>query len=401
MSENLAIEHENRWKLLGVLYVGYLALIISFQSLPPVLRFVIVDLELTHAQAGLLMSIFALPGLIISIPGGLFLGKWGVRFTVGVSLALATAGGFMAALVDSYELILIGRLIAGVGGMTLLVVYPQMLAHVFHGKEVGTAMGLLNTAMPVGTIIPFMILGQLAEKTGWHLPLTFGPFLGIAAMMVFFRYTSKHSLPKEIFKAGGQKESHGLKGIGRPTWLVGITWMFFNAVVISFLTFAHKYFVGQGYSDARAGIVASMWFWAAIAVIPLVGHFSDRFGHRETLIGVGCIAMAVLIPVITPFFALITIWMLVLSVVQSFTPAPVYALVHDLVKAPQLGIAYGILNTLMNAGMFLGPWLIGMVWDATGSYQATFVVMSVFCVAAAAAIFTGRRLRLAESKTGG
>ncbi len=399
MSENATIEHQDRWKLLGVLYVGYLALIISFQSLPPVLRFVIVDLELTHAQAGLLMSIFALPGLIISIPGGTFLGKWGVRFTVGVSLSLATAGGFMASLVDSYELMLIGRLIAGLGGMTLLVVYPQIVAHVFHGKEMGTAMGLLNTAMPVGTIIPFMLLGPLAEKTGWHLPLTFGPFLGIAAIMVFFRYVSKHSLPKEIFKARGEEKPHGLRGIGRPTWMVGTAWMLFNAVVISFLTFAHKYFVGQGYSDARAGVVASMWFWAAVGVIPLVGYLSDRFGRKELLIGAGCIAMAALIPVISPFFALITIWMLMLSVVQSFVPAPVYALAHDLVKPSQLGTAYGILNTLMTAGMFLGPWIIGVVWDATDSYQATFVIMSVFCIAAAVAIFSGRRLRLAESTT--
>jgi predicted MFS family arabinose efflux permease len=245
-----------------------------------------------------------------------------------------------------------------------------------------------------------MVMGILARITGWHLPLALGPFLGIVALVVFFRYISGHGIPRETFHAHKEEKTGGLRSIGLPIWLVGIAWMFFNAVVISFLTFAHKYFVERGFTDARAGLVASMWFWAAVAVIPLVGYLSDRFGRREIMIGVGCLAMAVLIPLISPFFAMITVWMLILSVVQSFVPAPVYALVHDLVKPSQLGVAYGIINTLLNAGIFIGPWIIGIVWDATGSYQATFAVMSLFSAASAAAIFACRWKRAAENATG-
>ncbi len=395
-----AIEQENRWKLLGILYIAYLALIISLQSLPPVLRFVIQDLQLNHANAGLLMSIFALPGLIISIPGGFFLGMWGVRFTVAGSLVLMIAGGLMAALVESYELMIIGRLIAGAGGMTMLVIFPQMLAHVFHGKEVGVAMGLLNTAMPVGTIIPFMTMGAMAGAAGWHLPLTLGPLLGIAALAIFFRYISNHDMPRETFKAQSKKESGGLKDLGAPIWLVSIAWMFFNATVISFLTFSHQYLVHRGYTDAKAGFVSSMWFWAAIAVIPIIGHISDRYGRKEILIGAGCIAMAALIPLVSPLFKQIIVLMLILSVVQSFVPAPVYALVHDLVKPGRLGIAYGIVNTMLNAGIFIGPWLIGMVWDATRSYKVSFAVMSIFSIASTVSILTCLRMRKAASAAG-
>lgn len=381
---------------MGVLYIGYLAWIISFQSLPPVLRFVIHDLDLGHAQAGLLMSVFALPGLIISIPGGFFLGLWGARFTVGVSIILIIGGSLLSALVDSYNLMLIGRLIAGLGGMTLLVVFPQMIAHVFHEKEMGTAMGMLNTAMPVGTIIPFMSMGALAGLTGWHLPLALGPILGIVGLVVFLRHFSSGKMGRQTFRADSKEERPGFRGIGAAPWLVGITWMFFNATVISFLTFAPKFLVEQqGYNDAKAGFVSSMWFWAAIVMIPLVGHLTDRFGHKELWIGIGCISMAVLIPLVSPFISMIILLMLLLSVVQSFVPAPVYSLVHDLVKPQQLGIAYGIINTLLNAGMFIGPWLTGMVWDATKSYMMSFIVMSLFMVAGAVSIFFCRRVRLA------
>jgi MFS family permease len=390
---------QNRWKLLGILYIGYLAWVITFQSLPPVLRFVIQDLGINHAQAGLLMSVFALPGLIISIPGGLFLGLWGVRFTVGASLALALAGGLMNALVQSYELMFIGRLMAGVGGMTLLVIFPQILAHIFPEKELGTAMGLLNTAMPVGTIIPFMTMGVMAQWSGWHLPLAVGPVLGVVAFLIFLRFFPTGNLPRSVFKEKGKDQESDSRSIGAPIWLLGTAWMMFNAVVISFLTFAHKYFASQGYTDAKAGFTASMWFWGAIVVIPLVGFLSDKFGRREYWIAVGCAAMAILIPMVSPFFSMIIVLMLVLSVVQSFVPAPIYALAHNLVRPSQLGIAYGIINTMLSAGLFIGPWIIGMVWDATGSYMSSFIVMSALSVVGAVSIILCRRSSLARTQS--
>ena len=53
------------WLGLGVLYSGFLAVGFVFHFVPPVLPDVIADLELGHGQAGLLMSLFALPGVIL------------------------------------------------------------------------------------------------------------------------------------------------------------------------------------------------------------------------------------------------------------------------------------------------------------------------------------------------
>ena len=140
-------------------------------------------------------------------------------------------------------------------------------------------------------------------------------------------------------------------------------------------------------------------YFCAIVVIPLVGFLSDKFGRREYWIAVGCAAMAILIPMVSSFFSMIIVLMLVLSVVQSFVPAPIYALAHNLVRPSQLGIAYGIINTMLSAGLFIGPWIIGMVWDATGSYMSSFIVMSALSVVGAVSIILCRRSSLARTQS--
>ncbi|MCK5563537.1 hypothetical protein KAI30_05125, partial [Candidatus Bathyarchaeota archaeon] len=51
-----------RWKILAMSYFCMLAFALVFQSIPPILTLIISELNITHAQAGLIISLFALPG---------------------------------------------------------------------------------------------------------------------------------------------------------------------------------------------------------------------------------------------------------------------------------------------------------------------------------------------------
>ena len=68
-----------RWVILYVVYLSVLAFALIFQSIPPILPLIISELHITYAQSGLLMGLFALPGLFISLLGGFLSDRYRMR----------------------------------------------------------------------------------------------------------------------------------------------------------------------------------------------------------------------------------------------------------------------------------------------------------------------------------
>jgi len=112
------------------------------------------------------MSLFALPAIFLSILAGLLSDHWGPFKTGVISLILVIIGTLIFAVSSTLLYAGLGRVIAGVGAATISIVAAQILSQWFRGRELGTAMGIYNTAMPVGTIICFTTFGGLGESLG-------------------------------------------------------------------------------------------------------------------------------------------------------------------------------------------------------------------------------------------
>ena len=61
----------------------------------------------------------------------------------------------------------------------------------------------------------------------------------------------------------------------------------------------------------------------------------------------------------------------------SFAPG-VYAIIPLMVKHQMLALAYGLITTLNAIGMFIGPYLTGLIRDTTGSYQYSYWFLALF-----------------------
>jgi predicted MFS family arabinose efflux permease len=157
----------------------------TLQSIPPILTLIIKDLELTHTQAGLLMSFFALPPIFISILTGYFSDRLG-PYRVGiVSFILMIVGESLFAISNTFLQAGIARVIAGIGASTITIVSAQIISRWFRGREIGTAMGIFNTAMPVGTITCFTAFGRIGERLGWRVPIFIALAVSVAGIIAF------------------------------------------------------------------------------------------------------------------------------------------------------------------------------------------------------------------------
>ena len=260
-----------RWVILGVMYLCTLAFAFAMQSLPPVLTLIMGELELSHAQAGSLMSFFALPGIIVSIPMGLLSDRYNPKAIGAISLVLTIAGIALFASGDAFPVMALGRFVSGAGAITLVIVAPQLLAQWFVGREIGIAMGVFNTAMPLGSVLSLNFLSVLGGRLGWRASVWFSAGVALLALVVFLLFFAP--APKKGKPLSGPPEPllEGLRLTGSSIWLVGAAWMLYNAATISMYTFTPGLLKANGFSIASAGFYTSLFLWPSLFLGPFVG----------------------------------------------------------------------------------------------------------------------------------
>ena len=289
MEESPAIPGEQvkrRWLILAVAYVCIVAYSVVLQSVPPVLSRIMNEMSLSHAQAGLLMSLFALPGIAVAIPGGILADRYGQKRILVAAFLCMLAGVAIVATGSSFPILGIGRFLAGMGGITLMVVTPQFLAQWFARKEIGVAMGIYQTALPVGTIISLSLLSHLGESLGWRASIWASGAVALVALAFFaLAFT-----PAPNLYAKGKQElpvRQSLMHIGLPIWLLALSWMCFSGAIISVFTFTPALLERSGFAIGYAGVVTGAIMWPILVISPAVGYAIDRIGREEFFVAVG------------------------------------------------------------------------------------------------------------------
>lgn len=375
----------SRWKALVFIYIYMLVFAIVFQGIPPVFGFIVSHFGISHAQAGALMSLFGLPGIFISIPGGILADVYGAKRVGIASLIIALIGSLMVASGNNFAILLIGRIISGIGALIIAIVAPQMISQRFEKKDIGIAMGIYNTAMPLGTIITLNTFGIIAAGSSWRVPIFLTSVYCFFVLILFiFKYPS---LPEEVKSKKGRrldikKSLSAVKGVGWPVWLVAAIWMMYNASTISYLSFGSDYYMSVGYDANYAGFLTSLLMIGALIFSTIVGYLTDKFDREEFFIIIGSIILAFAFFLIPRAGISPLLLGIIIGISAPFIPSPVFSLVPKILSPDQMGLGYGILSTCLNIGVLIGPSLIGLSYDKTLNYLLGFNLMAVMLLIA-------------------
>ncbi len=380
-----------RWVILIIVYLSILAFTLIFQSIPPLLPLIISELHLTYAQSGLLMSLFSLPGLFISLLGGFLSDRYRMRPLAAGCFLLMIGGTVLVALGADLRILWLGRITAGIGAITLSIFLPKLLSQWFKNRELGLAMGLFNTGVPLGSVICFGLFGRMGSQWGWRIPIL---LTGVYLLITFAIFLSLYRLPhtRENRKDEPVSIYKSIKEMGWPIWWVGFSWLWFNAGFTSFATFAPNLFLQKGYTIEKSGLLIGIPLLGSLFFSTPIGYLVDRFKHQEWFIGTGAIALAVL----ALFFNVSSLFLLLVILMGIFSamiPAPIYSLPPEILKTENVGLGFGVISTCSSVGLFVAPYLVGKARDLTGSYISTFVLISVFFFLVAIFIFLTQRSR--------
>jgi MFS family permease len=270
----------------------------------------------------------------------------------------------------------LGRMIAGIGGLTLSVFLPKLLSQWFKDRELGFAMGIYNTGVPLGSIICFGLFGRIGSLWGWRVPIL---LTGIYLSITFILFLSLYRLPT-LYERDEDKPIHlykSLKEMGWPIWWVGFSWLCFNAAFISFTTFAPNLFLQKGYTIEQSGFLIGIPLLGSLFFSAPIGYLVDRLRHQEWFIGTGAIVLTIL-ALFFNFSSSFLLLVILMGISSAMIPAPIYSLPPEILKPRNLGLGFGVISTCSSIGLFVAPYLVGKAKDLTGSYSWSFGLISLF-----------------------
>ncbi len=342
---------------------------------------------LSIGRAGLLMSVFALTGLILAVPVGFVFQKLGYRITGLLAVGSVIVGAAIGAVSTGTGMMLISRVIEGLGMSFMIVVAPAVIAVLFPADKRGTPMGIWATWVPLGSTIAFVVAPVLVVRWNWQAMWWFGCLFAAAGWLLYYVFIK----PAPVQPAG-TGNSTGLEGVtgrdlvpvlrNRNLWLISFLFCCFNLAFIAFVTWAPTFLNSlRGISLARASLLMSMLTLSTVVSLPISGWISDRLGSRKLV----CVTPMILLMILWPlaFFASEVGFLplvIAMGLIGGFVPTGVFSAGVEAVGDERLaGMAMAVIQVGQNAGMLMGPLAFGWIVETMGGWQIAFWTLVPVC----------------------
>ena len=383
------------WQILAILTLARTTMGFQFQSVAAVGPVLTSRAIISYTELGVLIGIYLLPGALFALPGGWLGKRFGDKRVVLVGLAMMTLGGVMLALSDAYEIMLIGRLVSGLGAVLLNVLVTKMVTDWFAEHRLTTAMGVLISSWPLGIAIALLIMGPLEDMFGLKLAFFIPVVLCAIALLLVATIYSSPPVSVEIVERPNESAMRELSGYElRGVVLSGCIWCLYNIAFILPLSFGPEYLVSKGVELSSAGAIVSLTSWLFIPALPLGALIVERIGRPVSTMVVIFVAIAFLLWVI-PFTSFYILIFILLGIVFAPAGGLIMALPVQVLRTENRALGMGIFYTIYYLGMGIFPAIAGTIRDVTSNPAAPLILA---CIAILCAALTLAGFRLNQIK---
>jgi predicted MFS family arabinose efflux permease len=381
------------WLVMAVVFFASVAITVNQFKVPPVLQILMADMGVGFVTGGWLMSLFAVAGVLLAIPGALLLARVGFKVSGLLALACCMAGAALGAVAANAPMLLAGRMIEGISAGLMGVTAPATISAWFGPRERGLPLGIWAAWVPVGSVIAFNVAHPLQTAFGWQAVWWFG--LGLT-LLAFLLYAMVVSDPPGAGQSAGSPAVPWTRGlVSVPTWLLALAFGAFAFSLLSYNTWIPTFLTGTlTIEPATASFYASLIFLAAIPGNVVAGWAINRVHTRYgLLVGVyliSCVLFAGTFRLWQP--TVIVLYLLALGFVTNFIPTLAFTLAPEAVGHPSLaGISLAMMSMGANAGVLVGPPILGALIEAWGWTLAGWVLVAVMMLGTLASVLAWKR----------
>ncbi len=381
------------------------------------------EFGLSPIALGYLFSSFLWAYVLMMLPGGRLIDRFGTHVVASVATAVWSAAQMATGVVGSFATMLVARLGLGVGEAPFAPVTYSSVRSWSPYTERGTAIAAISAGSSLGLAFGAPAVAWLIETLSWRWSFIITGAVGFVWVLAWLALVSTPEKTRWLPQAereqivagrdaGVAPPSHGGVGYLGLIRCPAMWGLFISQGCLVYTVYLYMSWLPNYLQTARhvsmlgSGLYTSIPFLVA-SIVNIVANWAGdklmtadavRGGNRRYLVALCLLLTAVglAIPLVQSLTAVITLVTIAVSF-ANVGPAANGALVGDLLRSPaDAGRAFAFLVLGGNTFGLLAPIVTGYVVAATGSFNSAFAVAGVLALVGAVAALTLSRGTLGE-----
>jgi len=331
-------------------------------------------LNLSFATLGVLIGLYFLPGVVFALPAGAASRRLGDKRLVLFGLVLMTIGALVCASASDSNTMAVGRVVSGIGGVTLNVVMSKMVIDWFTGREVVLAMAIFVNSFPVGVGLAMLSLGAISAFASWPVAMAFVAVLTLVALVAVWALCEPHPNDAQV---GGAK-APAAAALSRSELLLvcvaGAIWGIFNGCFAVQFGFAPSLLVTAGStSAATTGFVVGLATWCVAVSVHVGGMLGQRWVKPGVLMITGVVGWCLCLLALAFWTSAGAAAIILAGLVMGLPVGAIMALPAEVLRPESRAVGMGYFYLWLYVGHGALPPIAGWVRDGTDQPQAPMV----------------------------
>ncbi len=378
------------WLILAALALGRIGFGYQFQTVPTLGPELIRLFHLDYTALGALIGAFMLLGGFAAIPVGLLGRRFGDRLVLGAGLGLMVLGPMISAASAGPAGIGIGRSIAGVGAVAMIVLQNKIIADWFHGRHFMLAISISVASYPIGVGMAQLILPPLVGAYGWQAGFASGAaMLAVAAVLFMLSFRpAPHAAPVP--------RSFSLPS-GRECLLLvisGLIWTAYTSGYSGYTSYVPSVMAVRGEGLVLTGLVLTIATWGNVPATMVGGGLAARFGgFRIFMLGTLALVVGIAGAALLDWPVSLAV---VIGIVGSFHPGVIMAVGTLSARPENRAVGMGLFYSMYYAGGAVVPALCGRAADLSGGPEGALLAAAAVSALAIPMYLLHRRLAAHE-----
>ncbi len=395
-----------QWVIFGILTFSHFLIAMFFFGWGPLAPMLKGDLRIDNSQLGLMVSSMYFAMMLVSVPSGFLVDRYGARIMLILSVSLVGTATFVLSTASRHPILFLVAVLGGAGYGMINQITTKGLMYWFEPEKRATVMGIKQTGVTVGGSLIGLYIPFCAQLVGWQRAVL---FLAVAILcmplfvLLFYRERPEPGAETKREGGGSGRVKGGLRLLLLKPVVVALTLLFATyaacqSCVVAFLVvYAEETY---GLSRVIAGSFLTVLMVAGTISRVVFGLVSDRLLHGDrvapmailALIGVAGLSGLALLSDRPPLWLLYLVSTLLGTSLVGWNGLAI-TLVAEIAGHDLVGSIMGIVFTIAWGGMVVAPPLFGSIVDARG-YDAAWLVLTLLITVSClgfAAIWMGQR----------
>lgn len=360
--------------------------------------------QISGMELGHLAACYFYAYLLLQIPAGLLVDRFGPRKTTTLAIALCAAGSLVFAGAESLLVAGIGRFVTGAGAAFAAVNCLKLISNWFPYRQFAFMAGLMMTVAMLGAVGGQAPLAAFIQKMQWRHAIQVIGIAGLVLAGIFWIVirdkSPDHEKESQIVSAKISLFDSLKQVLKNPqTWLLSAYSGFAFAPVMVFGGLWGVSFISEAFtlSHNMSAQMVSMIFIGFAVGAPVFGWFSDWLGLRRVVMLWGPVASLIAISLIIYAPGISTFGLAFLLFIFGFSISS-FLLCFTMVREINLPILAATAIGFMNAfdallGAFSDPltgWFLDSAWDgkliegvrifSVSAYKIAFLTLPVYLI---------------------